>query len=263
MSKKINNMSENVSNTKIPDINEAIKLQLAAFCGYDDIRFPGSLEPEIEGVNSLYQYRHIAEDHTHNIEIPLEDLVFINSRHLPYLKAQRTLAKNLLIKIDTSDSLRLPTIPYETIERSDKLRAEKWLNIQTLLIEMIQFLEGYNSNKKLVTTKELMMQKIYNKNLGTLDYLPQDWASLLERERFEPNNNEAYLKTLTPNNYKKYILKEGMGYTELEVNQYPSFVVLEMYRKQKPLVFENFIIVVEEVINIRKEVRNRLKPSEE
>jgi hypothetical protein len=235
-------------NSPIPDLKERLKAQIGVLNDFTDIRPPRQQISEIEGSNPSEQYAH-HEAHVFWVEEPLEDLIFLNSSQLPHIKALQNQARKSLRQI----------IPTEKINSEEIQKAERWYNIQTFIVEAIQFLEGFgqtNSNKEI---KSEMMLKIYNRNLKNIDYIADDWVSLLERNRYNPND-ELDSKKITPKNYKKYILKEGIGYRELDNDQYISFDVLELYKKQVPINFEDLVKIAEQTCKVRREIREKYKP---
>jgi hypothetical protein len=233
----------------LPDISEEIKSYLAFCNDFQSIRLPRALQSEIQGSNHTENYSHF-ELHVSNAEAPPEDLVFLNFSALPYLKALQTLAKNSLKELK----------PDSRISNEDILKAVKWLNIQKLIVEIIQFLEGFGSVNVNGNVKNEMLSTIYNRNLGDLNYIPDDWVSLLERNRFDIHNINKPIFT-TPRNYKKYILKEGFGYKELDKDQYISFDILELYKKQIPIIFDDLLKIAEKTCKVRSEVREKYKPN--
>jgi hypothetical protein len=235
-------------NSDLPDIKEELKSHLSFVNDFRDIRFPKELQSEIKGSNHRENYEHF-EAHISVVEATPEDLVFVNSSALPHLKALQTQIQKSLKELK----------PNSLINVEDIQKATKWLNIQKLLIDMIQFLEGFGKSNTDVKIKNEMLSKIYNRNLGNLVYIPDDWVALLERNRFDPNDINNF-NSLTASEYMKYILHEGIGYKELDEGQYVSFDALELYKKQTPINFDDMVKIAERTCKVRREVRKKYKP---
>jgi hypothetical protein len=233
--------------TPLPDIKERLKAQLSSLNNFEDIRKPRNQNTEIIGSNPNEQYDH-QEVHVFSVEESLEDIVFLNLSQLPHLKALQKQAKNSLKKI----------IPNEKITVKEIKQIERWYNIQTFVLEAIQFLEGFGNRGVNDETKKEFLLKIYNRNLIGQEYNSDDWVALLERTRFVWD--ESGTIQITPNNYKKYVLMEGISYRELTKDQFISFDVLELYKKQTPINFDDLVKIAERTCRVRREVREKYKP---
>jgi hypothetical protein len=235
-------------NKPFPDISKKLINYLNLEFGFDKIRSPRKNDSQIKGSYPNLQYSHY---HTHIpwVESPIEDLLFLNNLQLPYLKALQNLARNLLKEINPDKVI--------TVENINK--AKKWYNIQILIIEMIQFLEGFGENYRGDNIKNEMLQKIFDRNLGDLIYVADDWVSLIERSRYDPNDGNKLI-SITPSDYKRWILCGSIGYKELDKDQYISFDVLELYKKQTPINFDYMVKIAEKTCKVRREVREKYKP---